>query len=56
MKLNLERFILAHLLILSIFILIELLVPSDMGYETILIMGYILIASVFSYDVINLKK
>lgn len=56
MKLNLERFILAHILILGIFILIELLVPAGYGIEKLLILGYFMVASMFSYDIIKIGK
>lgn len=56
MKLNLERYILAHILILGIFILAELLVPAGYGIEKLLILGYFMVASMFSHDIISLGK
>ena len=53
-KLNLKRYLLAHLLILGLFILVELNIPK--GSEGTLILGYVLISGLFSYDIINAGK
>ena len=52
-KLNFERYISVHILILMLFITIELLVPTGVELEKIVICGYVLVASLFSYFILE---
>lgn len=52
-KLNLKRYLMAHILLLGLFIFVELNVPSGQGLEQSLILGYVLFASSFSYFVLS---